>query len=66
MEPAVMKFISFNSYPDFPDLVLKLISASEKVSGYAFNGYWMDLGRPDDYAQAAEDFSRMREQFLRE
>jgi hypothetical protein len=24
----------------------------------------MDLGRPDDYAQAAEDFAAMREQFL--
>jgi len=65
-EPAVMKFIPFNVYLDFPELVLKMIAAGEKVAGYAFDGYWMDLGRPDDYAQAAGDFSSMREQFLPE
>jgi NDP-sugar pyrophosphorylase family protein len=65
-EPAVMKYIPFNLYLDFPDLVLKMIAAGEKVSGYSFDGYWMDLGRPDDYAQAAEDFASMRRQFLPE
>jgi len=65
-EPQVMKYIPFNLYLDFPDLVLKLIAAGEKVTGYAFDGYWMDLGCPDDYAQAAEDFASMRAKFLPE
>jgi len=65
-EPIVMKYIPFNLYLDFPDLVLKLIAAGEKVNGYSFDGYWMDLGRPDDYAQAADDFVNMRNQFLPE
>jgi NDP-sugar pyrophosphorylase family protein len=65
-EPRVMEYIPYNQFLDFPDLVLKLIAAGEKVSGYAFNGYWMDLGRPDDYAQATEDFTSMRSQFLPE
>ena len=65
-EPGVMQYIPHNQYLDFPDLVLKMIAAGEKVSGYTFDGYWMDLGRPDDYAQAAEDFSHMRAQFLRD
>ena len=65
-EPEVMKFISHNVYLDFPELVLKMIAAGERVIGYAFDGYWMDLGRPDDYAQAAEDFANMRAQFLPE
>ena len=43
-----------------------MIAAGERVCGYIFEGYWMDLGRPDDYAQAAEDFVSMREQFLKE
>jgi NDP-mannose synthase len=63
-EPRVMEYIPYNQYLDFPDLVLKLIAAGEKVSGYAFDGYWMDLGRPDDYAQATEDFAQLRSQFL--
>ena len=65
-EPIVMKYILFNQYLDFPDLVLKMISAGEKINGYVFDDYWMDLGRPDDYAQAVEDFTRMRLQFLPE
>lgn len=65
-EPIVMKYILFNEYLDFPDLVLKLIAAGEKVIGYPFDGYWMDLGRSDDYAQANEDFASMRTQFLPE
>jgi len=65
-EPDVTKFIPFNVYLDFPELVLRLIAAGEKVVGYAFDGYWMDLGRPDDYSQAAEDFTNMRAQFLPE
>ncbi len=63
-EPRVMQYIPHNQHLDFPDLVLKMIAAGERVCGYAFDGYWMDLGRPDDYAQAAEDFVNMKEQFL--
>jgi NDP-sugar pyrophosphorylase family protein len=65
-EPRVMQYIPYNQYLDFPDLILKLLAAGERVSGYAFDGYWMDLGRPDDYAQAADDFASMRAEFLPE
>ena len=51
---------------DFPDLVLKLIDAGEKVCSYPFSGYWEDLGRPDDYERANLDFETMRDQFLPE
>ena len=65
-EPQVLKYIPKDQYLDFPDLVLRLVDAGEKVISFPFNGYWKDLGRPDDYEQAAEDFSRMRTQFLPE
>lgn len=63
-EPAVMTYINRNQHLDFPDLVKKLIAAGEKVVEYEFNGYWEDLGRPDDYARASKDFENMRAQFL--
>jgi len=65
-EPRVLDYIPKNEYLDFPDLVLKLIAAGERVVSFPYGGYWKDLGRPDDYEQAAEDFSRMRSQFLPE
>jgi NDP-sugar pyrophosphorylase family protein len=63
-EPAVISYITRNEYLDFPDLVKKLIAAGERVVGYEFNGYWEDLGRPDDYARASKDFENRREEFL--
>ena len=63
-EPEVLRYIPHNQYLDFPDLVLKLIAAGERVMGYPFSGYWQDLGRPDDYEQAVQDFEGLREQIL--
>jgi len=65
-EPEVLNYIPEGEYLDFPDLIHKLLNAGEKVIGYPFDGYWMDLGNPEDYAQANRDFERMRGQFLPE
>ena len=65
-EPRILDYIPKDQYLDFPDLVLKLVAAGEKVSGYVFRGYWEDLGRPDDYDRASTDFEKMRAQFLPE
>ena len=32
--------------------------------GYPFTGYWQDLGRPDDYEQAIQDFESLRDEIL--
>jgi NDP-sugar pyrophosphorylase family protein len=65
-EPGVLDYIPKNKYLDFPDLVLKLLAADEKVMGYPFGGYWQDLGRQEDYEQAVDEFDRMRPQILGE
>lgn len=63
-EPRVLTYIPQGKYLDFPDLVKALIAAGEHVAGYQFDGYWQDLGRPDDYEAANLDFEKMRSQFL--
>lgn len=63
-DPRVLAYIPEGEYLDFPNLVLKLIAAGERVVAFPFNGYWMDLGRPDDYEQANKDFNKMKTQFL--
>ena len=65
-EPLVLQYIPPNQYLDFPDLILKLLASGEKVIGFPYEGYWKDLGRPDDYEEAAGDFEKMRGQFLSE
>ena len=63
-EPGVLGYIPTGQRLDFPDLVKIMLERGEKVIGYPFDGYWQDLGRPDDYQQAIEDFEQMRSQFL--
>jgi len=65
-EPYVLDYIEPGKYLDFPDLILKLLEANQKVAGYQFDGYWQDLGRKDDYERATEDFESMRSEFLGE
>jgi len=65
-EPGVLGYIPYNRYLDFPNLVKKLLEAGERVISYPFDGYWMDLGREDDYEQAVKDFSTLKSQILGE
>jgi NDP-sugar pyrophosphorylase family protein len=65
-EPRILEYIPVGQYLDFPELILKLIDHGERVNGYIFDGYWMDLGRQDDYEQANQDFCNMKKQFLPE
>jgi NDP-sugar pyrophosphorylase family protein len=65
-EPRVLEYIPHNAYLDFPDLVLKLIAAGERVGSYPFDGYWMDLGRIDDYEQALNEYKQLKPQILGE
>jgi NDP-sugar pyrophosphorylase family protein len=44
----------------FDDLVLDLLSAGQPPSSFSFDGFWLDIGRPDDYDQANEQFQQLR------
>jgi NDP-sugar pyrophosphorylase family protein len=59
-EPVVLKYIKPDTYLDFPDLIKALLGDGQHVAGYPFRGYWLDIGRHEDYAQAMEEFAQMR------
>jgi NDP-mannose synthase len=62
-EPQVLEFIQ-DGYLDFPDLVKFLLRAGLPVNFYPFTGYWLDIGRHEDYAQASEEFNSLASQSL--
>jgi NDP-mannose synthase len=64
-EPRVLSYIPKGAYLDFPNLVMKLLAANEKVVSYVTDCLWLDIGRPDDYARAQELFSNRKEDFDR-
>jgi NDP-sugar pyrophosphorylase family protein len=53
-EPSVMELIKPGEYLDFPDLVLRLLARGDLVKIYRNNAFWLDIGRPEDYAKAQD------------
>jgi NDP-sugar pyrophosphorylase family protein len=41
---------------DFPDLVLKLVEAGERVARFHFDGPWFDIGTRDEHERAVEAY----------
>ena len=56
MEPSVLEHIP-GGYFDFPDLVRALLDDGQQVGTFPFPGYWLDIGRRDDYEQAIEKWA---------
>ncbi|MFD4138494.1 MULTISPECIES: NDP-sugar synthase [unclassified Streptomyces] len=44
----------------FDELVLDLLKAQNPPHAYEFDGYWLDIGRPDDYDRANAEFTTHR------
>jgi NDP-sugar pyrophosphorylase family protein len=63
-EPDVLKFVEHAQRLDLPDLVLRLAHAGHKVNIFNFDGYWLDIGRHDDYDAAVQEFVAHRNEFL--
>jgi len=62
----VLDYIPVNEYFDFPDLIKKLLKYEKKVLHYPFDGYWLDIGRPEDYELAIEEFEKYKSELLGE
>ncbi len=52
MEPEALDYIPRDRYFDFPDLVQALLAADRPVGAYVYEGFWLDIGRQEDYQQA--------------
>jgi len=49
----------------FDHLMHDLINAGQRVAVRRFSGYWLDIGRPDDYLAAIDIFEQDSSKFLR-
>ena len=48
----------------FDELIRDLISVGENPVSYEFDGYWVDIGRPDDYDLANREFELLKDELL--
>ena len=63
-EPELLEFIPPGEALDIPDLVLRLLAAREQVGSYLYGGYWLDIGRHEDYERAIAEYAGMVKQLL--
>lgn len=49
---------------DIPDLVKRLLAAGEPVQVFPYDGYWLDIGRPEDYERATREFAEREAELL--
>ena len=64
MEPKVIDYIPARKRFDLPELITALIADGQNVVGYRFKGYWLDIGRQEEYIKAVELFEKKRGYFL--
>lgn len=61
----ILEYVPAASY-GFDNLMLDLLADKHDVKVEPFGGYWLDIGRPDDYMQAIEEFENLKQRFLGE
>jgi NDP-sugar pyrophosphorylase family protein len=50
----------------FDELVLDMLARGTPPQVYAFDGYWFDIGKPDDYDRVNAEFGLIRGSLLKE
>lgn len=59
MKKEVLKYIPKNTLYNSTDLMENLIQNNYKVISYPFFGYWLDVGKPEDFEKAQADIKHI-------
>lgn len=60
MKREVAEMVPSNQHFNATDLMEKLIKEGKKVVSYPFMGYWLDIGRHEDYERAQIDINNIK------
>lgn len=60
----ILDFVPKGEPFGFDHLMCTLTETQAPVFSYPHEGYWLDIGRPDDYARSIEEFEKYKDRFL--
>jgi len=60
----ILRYVPDDKPFGFDQLMYALTDEKAAVYSYPHEGYWLDIGRPDDYARALEEFEKYKDRFL--
>ncbi len=55
MTPKVLTLLPDNTFLNLPEYITSLKKSGARIGGYVHKGYWLDIGRREDYEQACRD-----------
>jgi len=64
MSRRVLDLYTEGTAMDFDTLMLDQLNLGRAPRSFSFDGYWLDIGRPDDYDRANNEFAHRRSQLL--
>lgn len=56
----LLNMIPKDAFFDITDLMEKVIEMDYKLTTYPINGYWLDIGKHDDFKKAQEDIKHLK------
>jgi len=59
MNRDVLEFVPPGTHFGFDNLMLTLLEKQRPAKIFPYGGYWLDIGRPDDYEKANEDIEKL-------
>jgi len=65
LSKEVLQFIPHDQFFGFDELMLQFLELQEQVKVVPHEGYWLDIGRPDDYMKAIDIFEEQQDLFLK-
>lgn len=63
-EPVVLSVVNRHKRLDLPELISELLTSGMRVVAHRHAGYWLDIGRSDDYQQAQSDYDAIAADLL--
>ncbi len=60
MHKDVLKLIPPNQFFTATDLMESLLEKGKKIRSYPHQGYWLDIGKHEDYKRASEDIKNLK------
>ncbi|OAZ03115.1 nucleotidyltransferase family protein [Flavobacterium succinicans] len=60
MKKEMLKYIPKDTFFDAPDLMQELINNNLKVISFPFSGYWLDVGKHEDFEKAHIDIYNIK------
>ena len=59
LEPRVLEYIQPDHHCDITDIFNRALEDKRNVTAYPITEYWRDIGTPDDFNQAQQDYQKV-------